>query len=180
MNKKESWMQTFTGKKFFPFDPKAEDVNIKDIAHSLSLQCRFNGHCKRFYSVAQHSVLVSLIVKPEQKLAALLHDAAETYFGDIIRPVRKNIKQIQPIEDKILKTILEHFKIKNYDENEILKADNIVLITEKRDLLSQSPDEWKEAKGSKPFPKKIRALPPKIAEEMFLKRYQKLKACRGI
>lgn len=89
LERKGDWMQTYTGRKFWPLNPRAEEVYIEDIAHSLALSCRFNGHCKVFYSIAQHSVLVSQIVKPTQQLIALLHDSAEAYLGDIIRPIKR-------------------------------------------------------------------------------------------
>ena len=54
-----SWAQTFTGRQFFPLDPDPQDIDIVDIAHSLAMQCRYNGHTDRFYSVAEHCVHVS-------------------------------------------------------------------------------------------------------------------------
>ena len=83
-----SWLQTYTGIQFWPLDPRPEEIDIQDIAHALSLLCRFNGHCQRFYSVAEHSVHVSTILAPEFGLWGLLHDAAEAYLSDI--PVWSN------------------------------------------------------------------------------------------
>lgn len=82
------WIQTYTGKKMFPLAPKREDICIEDIAHALSMKCRFNGHCNLFYSIAQHSLIVASLVKPELRLAALLHDAAEAYLPDFCRPIK--------------------------------------------------------------------------------------------
>lgn len=83
-----SWIQTFTGKKVFPLAMTAEMVCVDDIAHALSMKCRFTGHCREFYSIAEHSVRVSLLVRPELRLAALLHDAAEAYLPDLARPIK--------------------------------------------------------------------------------------------
>ena len=77
------WIQTYTGRQFWPLDPRIEDIDIHDIAHALSHQCRYSGHCLRFYSVAEHSVLLSHHVAGEHMLWALLHDAWEAYLAAI-------------------------------------------------------------------------------------------------
>ena len=90
--RKGDWMTTFTGRQFWPLDPRPEEVCIEDIAHALANICRFGGHCKRFYSVAQHSILVADLVaqvEPQFRLAALLHDAPEAYIGDMVRPLKR-------------------------------------------------------------------------------------------
>lgn len=80
---------TFTGKKFYFSDPLPEMICLADIAHALAHQCRFGGHAKRFYSVAEHSVLVSYLVPPHLALKGLLHAAAKAYYGDIVRPLKQ-------------------------------------------------------------------------------------------
>lgn len=87
---------TYTGKHVDPFDIRTTDVCIEDIAHSLSLQCRFNGHCKRFYSVAEHCINVAEYLQERfntgsLSLCGLLHDAAETYIGDVVRPIKRRL-----------------------------------------------------------------------------------------
>ena len=168
------WSQVFTGKKFWPLDPNIDEVDIKDISHSLALQCRFNGHCENFYSIAQHSVLVSKLVPKDQALAALLHDASEAYIGDIIRPLKKFLPKFKKIELKIEKVIFEKFGVKNANQEEIKKADNIALITERRDLMKNSPGKWKEEKDYKPSSEKIIAVGPEEAEKKFLERFKEL------
>ena len=172
------WIQTYTGKRFYPFDPKPDEVDLEDIAHSLALSCRFNGHCSDFYSIAQHSVIVSQIVKPEQGLPALLHDAAEAYIGDIIRPVKKNLEGIEEIEEKIQGVILSYFGVTNYDAKEIQRADDIALITEKRDLKKGSVDDWPESSQYKNqlLKETIVPLSPQESKELFLDRYKELTA----
>lgn len=86
--RKGDWFTTYTGVAFYPLDPKPNEIVIEDIAHALSNTCRFSGHTEKFYSVAQHSVLVSELVRPEYKLQALLHDASEAYLTDIPRPLK--------------------------------------------------------------------------------------------
>lgn len=88
------WIKTVTGRKFYPLDPRFQEVNIEDVAHALSMKVRFNGHVQRYYSVAQHSVHVSRILErwhPKRRDLAmwgLLHDAAEAYLADIPRPMK--------------------------------------------------------------------------------------------
>lgn len=89
----DSFMETFTGRKFFPFAPRPEDITIIDIAHSLSMQCRYNGHTTRFYSVAEHCCLLSDYVlkvtgSPSTALRMHLHDAPEAYICDIPKPYK--------------------------------------------------------------------------------------------
>ena len=66
--RKGDWILTYSGIEFWPLDPRPEDVRIEDIAHALSMQCRFAGHCDRFYSVAEHSIRVADLVPREDKL----------------------------------------------------------------------------------------------------------------
>lgn len=91
----ENWLQTFSGGQFWPLDPRPEHVRLADIAHALSMQCRYLGHTKRFYSVAEHCVLMTRAVlrdtgDEELALNALLHDAAEAYLGDVPRPLKRD------------------------------------------------------------------------------------------
>ena len=101
-----AWIQTYTGRQFWPLAPQAEHVDIRDIAHSLAMQCRFNGHCRGFYSVAQHSVLVSQVVPPEDALWGLLHDAAEAYISDLPRPLKNTAPEFRAAEHRLLTVIL--------------------------------------------------------------------------
>lgn len=97
------WIQTYTGKKFFPLHPHQNEYVIEDIAHALSMKCRFAGHCNAFYSVAEHSVKVSRIVAPESQLWGLLHDAAEAYLPDVCQPIKSQI-YIGSVEKKSWET----------------------------------------------------------------------------
>ena len=84
----DPWIETYTGRKFFPLNPRARDLCIEDIAHALAMTCRYNGHCSEFYSVAQHSCIVSDLCEERWKMAGLMHDAAEAYLGDVVSPVK--------------------------------------------------------------------------------------------
>lgn len=88
-------MQTHSGARPFPFSVKADEIQIEDIAHALANICRFGGHTKIFYSVGQHSLAASALAQSrgysnEAALACLLHDAAEAYLGDVIRPIKRH------------------------------------------------------------------------------------------
>ena len=134
---KDTWTQTVTGRKFYPFAPRVEDVDIIDIAHSLSMTCRYNGHTSRFYSVAEHSVLMSYQVSKEAAFYALMHDAPEAYFGDIVRPIKQNMPEVYKIEAELLRVIKERFSIKSNcrTEHEIKVADDRMIATEKLQLM---------------------------------------------
>lgn len=81
---------TYSGRVIDPVHPDPDDIDIEDIAHHLSQQCRFSGACDRFYSVAEHSLRVARLVDAEHKLAALLHDGSESYIADLAKPVKES------------------------------------------------------------------------------------------
>jgi hypothetical protein len=175
MDRKGDWAQIYSGKKFWPLDPRPEEVDINDIAHSLALQCRFNGHSNYFYSIAQHSVFVSKIVPKKQALAGLFHDSAEAYTGDIVSPLKKFLPpEFKEIEKAIENAIFEHFNIENINHSEIKKADKIALFTEMRDLMNTPPAKWDDQDLFQPHPDKIIPLSPEEAEKEFLERYKEL------
>jgi hypothetical protein len=168
-----SWIQTFTGRKFSPFEPRMEDIDIRDIAHALSLQARFNGHTLSFYSVAEHSVRVSLSLVSEVALWGLLHDAAEAYVGDLPRPLKRNIPEFEAIEIKLLEKIISRFGLSWPMPPEVAHADDILLVTECRDLMSAPPEPWNIP--AEPLAGKIVPLGCEAAEEQFLTRFKQLR-----
>jgi|Deesub1362A_J573_1020465.scaffolds.fasta_scaffold06452_3 hypothetical protein len=171
MNEYEGhWIMTFTGKKFYPLTPREEDVDIVDIAHALSLICRFTGHCRVFYSVAEHSLRVSNILPPELQLAGLLHDAAEAYLADVARPAK--LKVIEDIEERILKTIFSKYGVPYPLPDEVKEADWIMVATEGRDLMPDTRDWYLPLP---PLKKKIRPMSSRTAEFLFLNRFAELK-----
>ena len=101
------WMQTYTGVRFYPMDPRPEELDIRDIAHALSLICRYGGHVDRFYSVAEHCVLMSQCVPEEHALWALLHDASEAYVGDMVRPLKRQLPEYEAAEGRVIAAIVE-------------------------------------------------------------------------
>lgn len=135
------WIETFSGKKFDPINPKVEDINIIDIAHALSQICRYAGHTPKFYSVAQHSVMVALVSPWEHRLWGLLHDAAEAYIADIPRPVKQHLPKYRELEENILIKVAERFGLEYPIPEEVLVVDSQMLKIEHRDVMN-SQLEW--------------------------------------
>lgn len=121
-----------SGIYFDPWNPQIDQINIDDIAHALSHQCRFGGHTKIFYSTARHSVLVAIKTR---SLAGLLHDAHEAYFVDIPSPIKTRIPEIKIVEERLDGVIFEKFNVKNIDHAAIKKADREVLEWEWHNLV---------------------------------------------
>jgi hypothetical protein len=174
--RKGDWFQTHTGIEFYPNDPRPEEVVIEDIAHALARICRFGGHTRGFYSVAQHSVIVSQIVPESLALAALLHDATEAYIGDMVRPLKYSIPQYLVIEDRLWDVIAARFNLPRILPAEIKHADNIALVTERRDLLEHQRTWGEWSKAYTPLETVIKPHGPHVAEMMFLCRFNELTA----
>jgi len=99
------WIQTYSGRAFFPARPDSDHVHINDIAASLSKQCRYAGHCLRFYSVAEHCCHLADVAPDEHKLTALMHDASEAYLVDIPRPIKPLLREYKTIESNLMAVI---------------------------------------------------------------------------
>ena len=164
------WIQTYSGKAVWPLDPRPEEICIEDIAHSLALTCRYAGHTKEFYSVAQHSVLVARLVQVKLKLQALLHDASEAYLQDLVRPLKRSEgfgPAYRKHEAVMSAVIAEKFGVEAVLAPEVKQADDCLLVTEMRDLMVAPPMPWKEC-HVRPLAGKIDPWTPKQAEEIFL------------
>jgi len=170
------WVNTYTGKHFHYLDPQPEEIDIIDIAHSLSLTCRYGGHCKQFYSVGDHSIRVAEIVPDELKLRALLHDAAEAYLTDLPRPIKYDIPEFRIRENVIQRNIEAKFGIKTSrpplipdpDKKLIKQADNVLLATEARDMMHDMVD-WQELPD--PLPEMILPMSSMAVENVFMMRF---------
>jgi hypothetical protein len=165
-------IQTFTGRTFWPLDPKFEDIDIADIAHALSHLCRFGGHCRKFYSVADHSVRISLIVAPEFRKWALMHDASEAYLIDLPRPIKRSRglgDLYRKAEDKVTAAIAQQFNLPPEMPATVKHADQIMLITEQRDLMGRTPDREKD--GVDPLQAVIEPLSAEMAKTFFLNQF---------
>lgn len=166
------WIQTYSGRQFWPLAPRAEDLDIADIAHALANIPHWNGHTSAFYSVAQHSLHVSFLCPPELALWGLLHDASEAYIGDMSRPLKLAIPYFQRIEQGIQYVIAERFGLVWPEPAAVKAADNRSLATEARDLLPGGAIGWDPG----PSDLNIELLPqaPGYAEFAFLARFEAL------
>lgn len=165
-----SWILTHSGKHFDLIDPQPSMINVLDIAHALSNCCRYAGHCRYYYSVAQHSVLASQIVPPEFALEALLHDASEAYIGDVTRPLKHLLPDYRAIEHKVEAAIRSAFGLPEAQSYPVTIADRIMLATERRDLMPEDAAEWPVLQGVTPMSAPIRAVMNHHAKSLFMHR----------
>ncbi|WP_292358999.1 MULTISPECIES: YfbR-like 5'-deoxynucleotidase [unclassified Methylophaga] len=166
--------------KYFDFlRPQTSDFTILEIAHGLSNICRFAGQCKDFYSVAQHSVLVSRVVSPQFALQGLLHDAAEAFIGDIPTPLKQLLPDYCWLEKNIEQVIFSKFGLPNHLDHSVKQADLKLLATEQRDLMPAHDDVWPILKNIQPLRNTVFAVDSHTAREMFLWRYMEITGATG-
>lgn len=168
-----SSIRTFTGNTFDYANPSVLSISIEDIAHSLSHICRFSGHVKRFYSVAEHSVRVAELCSKENKLWALLHDASEAYCSDLPRPFKRMIgmEPYRTYEKRTMGIICERFGLPKEEPAEVKEADRKMLVTEQRDLMVNAGPEWHDVK---PLPMTIDPWCSSIAHHNFMRLFEAL------
>lgn len=166
-------MRTRSGRMFWPLEPRAEETDIRDVAQGLSCMCRFNGQCREFYSVAQHSVIVSRHLPEGMRLWGLLHDCSESFFPDMITPVKRAMPEFDAYEKALLRVMVGAFGLPPEEPAEVKRADRAVLAAEARDLfstrlsLAAHPD-------IDPIPETIRPWSPTEARARFLARYEEI------
>ena len=164
---------TYTGKLVDLQNPERASIDIEDIAHALSQLCRFAGHTNRFYSVAQHSIIVAQNVSPQHTLYGLLHDAAEAYMVDMPKPLKDMLPEYKVIEKRLETVIFKRFGL--YDAvipNEVDAIDKRLVYTEAIEL-GLRPQLWCD--NITPLPVTIEPVAPEQAKELFLTMYQRLK-----
>lgn len=183
--KGKDWMMTFTGRQVFPLAVKPEDVCIEDIAHATAMQCRYNGHVNRFYSVAEHMLHISAALFQDTgdrvlALQGLLHDANETYTGDMIRPVKNSLKAAlanwKQIEDGNERAIMAALNVPYPLDPRVKEYDYRIIVDEKEALFGPAkPWGW----DHKALDVVIRGYMPDEAKHLYLQQYHKLRADWG-
>lgn len=168
------WVQSASGRRIWPMNLKVEDVCVSDIAAHLSKQGRFSGATSFFYSVAQHSVLVSVYCDPKDALWGLLHDASEYVLQDIPRPLKllPEFDFYRDAESRAMDVICKKFGLAPGMPYSVHEADNRMLATEARDLMSPLHPEWRVMHA--PYARRIAYWPPDVAEVSFMRRFRAL------
>ena len=185
MNKivREDFIGTYTNKKFYFLNPMPEQIDIEDIAHALSMNCRYNGHIKKFYSVAEHCCNVAAIVydvtkNPKMALAALMHDASEAYIVDIPRPLKPHLTNYKEIEEKVEKAIQDKWNLVELDSF-VHWVDQNIVYDEAVSLFNVIPD-WVSlytpvgVKLGDGEPLHIQGFPCETAKQVFLDIFNEL------
>jgi uncharacterized protein len=170
--RKGDWIQTFTGRQFWPLDPRVEDVSLYDIAHALSMQCRYGGHVKHFYSVAEHCVILSHAVPEHLALEALMHDAAEAYLVDLPRPIKKSCEWYYEIERGIEQVVMPYFGLPWPISPEVMVYDTRILTDERQQLMAKPPIKW--GTDMEPLGITVHNWEPLRAEVEFMGRFAEL------
>jgi uncharacterized protein len=169
-------MYTAGGVAFYPLEPVLEKIRVTDIAHALSHLCRYNGHTRKFYSVAQHAFIVSYLVHERYAFEGLHHDDAEAYLGDLIYPIRQHpmMRGFNEAEDRLLQAIGRAYGSPNLYPPAVAIADREVVYHESRSF-GPVPVEWKDVYYTSPPARyRITPLPARIARWLYLSRHEEL------
>jgi hypothetical protein len=187
MNRVGDWFQTYTGAAFYVLDPRPDDVRLMDIAHHLAMQCRYNGACQRFYSVAEHSVHVSNEVErralaqglvhivAELAMWGLMHDAGEAYVGDMVRPLKRNMPAFRDAESLVMRAICERFGLVPDEPPLVKQVDTVLLATERRDIMGSPPLPWRSTENIEPLDMRLPCWAPDEAAAHFLARFASIR-----
>lgn len=174
------YIELLSGKNFYFLEPKEEDFEIEDIAHALSFTCRFTGQCSKYYSVAEHSYLVSLLLEGTGlELDGLLHDGGEAYLPDVASPIKQFLPDYERIENGIMEKLFNRFGLEYPMHPAVKFCDRVMLSTEAHYLLPSKGSTWDMWGWPKERPKveagiRPSCVEPSVAKTLFLERYLEL------
>ncbi|WIX33211.1 hypothetical protein QO259_00695 [Salinicola sp. JS01] len=172
-----TFITTYSGLSVHLANPTPQMIDAGDIGRSLSRICRFGGHTRQHYSVAQHCVLASQFVPAEHQLTALMHDATEAYVGDMVSPLKALMPEFKRIEGRFWAAIAERFGLPGAMDPCIKNIDLILLATERRDLLCEG-ESWDCLEGVIPLPMRIQPWSMDHAFGQWMARYEYLASQR--
>lgn len=161
-------------------DPHVDDVDIEDVAHALSMQCRYAGHCLDFYSVAEHSVLLSRyarLVLHDRRLALwlLLHDASEAYLQDVVRPVKQHLDGYKVTEVVVQDVVYRRYGLAYSDQSvQVDVLDRRILLDEREQVMRPTRDVWDCVEGLEPLGVEIQCWTPRQARSRFMSNFAAL------
>lgn len=172
-----SSIQTFTNRMFYPLSPRGDNVVLEDIAHALSMKCRYTGHTRKFYSVAQHAVLVSRLIykmrdDPFLAFQGLHHDDTEFALPDVASPIKDDIVGFRDIENRLHDVIADAIGLPHEFHPIVKRADRILLIAEQKALMPPKPsteDKYRTCPLAQTI--KIRPVNDRKAKRLFLKEH---------
>ncbi len=143
----DGWIELVNGTRFYFQAPADYMVRVEEVAHSLSQLCRYNGHTRRFYSVAEHAILMADYVErgggsPRECLTALHHDDAEYIIGDLARPVKAKTPQFKAHENVLDETIARRFGTIHPFPAWLKELDRRILRDEREAVMNPSQNDW--------------------------------------
>jgi hypothetical protein len=176
-NDRGPFIQTFSGGRFYYADARESEIDIRDIAHGLANNCRFNGHVKRFYSVAEHCFVGSYYVPPQHALAFLLHDANEAYLTDVPSPLKSYLDAevgsvLRDLEARVDALIFRRYGLEYPMPPEVREADLRMLKTEVEQFMAD-PADYRIA-DIKAYDIRLEGMTPYRAESLYLARFREL------
>lgn len=160
--KGQPWIQTYTGRRFYPLNPRASDIYLPDIARGLAQTCRYNRQTCYFYTTAQHSVLMARAIQEDHPNnwgafdLALLHDAVDAYLPDVPTPIKPLLTELKAIELHLEEVIMERFDLPTKAQDPALWAlvksyDNRICLNERAVVVTTngvSMEDWLHGKGT--------------------------------
>ena len=179
--RKGDWMQTYTGRQFWPLDPRPDEIDIIDIAAALSKLCRYGGHTLRFYSVAEHCVLMARMARMRGQsraavIWALMHDASEGYLCDVIRPIKPSLTNYAAIEGRLIRAIAARFGLPQPMPPIVNIMDEAILLDEQAQVMARPPKPWSLDPATRPLGVTLQFWSPDQAFAAFM---QEFAACGG-